>query len=164
MFRHLSQRTLHAYLDDTLPPEDRRRAWGHLCACAGCNARLARLQREQTHLRGRFAALPAWRPSDHLPGILRAAARPARWRPPSRVVAWGLLLVFVMGLPLVPSIRQAALDAGEPWPSVHEIPSTTPTPAQPGTARPALLRAERPPLPNPIHIEYASPVPQPPDR
>ncbi len=156
MTRHPSSQTLNAYLEGHLPEDERRAAWAHLARCSRCRARLA--QRDHTHgmLRAGFAA---WRPpalQGHLPGILSRVARPARGHLPPWTTALAVLLLLALGLPLVP--RPASLEATPP--SLHHIPSHTPTPTQAGTLPPA--SAARPPLPNPINIEYASPVPLPP--
>lgn len=139
----LDDGTLQAYLDLELPAAEQDRAAGHLEGCAGCRARLSRLEATLARVR---ACLEALAPEDlRVTGdaVPRFAARPARMRWQWAAVALAGALTASLAL-----IFGSATPRPEPAPVAKTLPAPpiqlAPAPPEPAPVRSVPARARRP--------------------
>jgi anti-sigma factor RsiW len=168
------RRTLSAYLDNAVSPEEQAEIEAHLAGCRTCRGALADLERTVAHLNG----LPEVEPppwltarimarvrdgAEHQPGFWRRLFQPFRVKLPIQALALVILCVtgyylartntpLLQPTPPSPATREDALPAPVP-PGPHQTPGTSarpkaPAPAQrapSGTPGAASQRREEPP-------------------
>lgn len=151
---HLSQAQLEAYLEKSLPAEERRALWQHCRTCPSCHARLASAADLQEGIGQEVARFSARGDlAIFLPQIMQEARRPL----PSiglKPVALGLLFLFALliCLPLLPDVNVPTTRA-----EIHNEPLVTAT----SHAKPPTLESVNAQLQNVMDMNYASPVPPP---
>ena len=167
MNKHITRQHLNAYVDKTLPMQERRAVYMHLCECAQCDAKLraeedVRAGMQQINGLGKRRDF-----SSMLPGILAKAQTPAGFTINKTALVLAVLIAVAILVPLLPITNLGSFTPNSD--SILNVPLATQTLTiqERVTIESAAVREQTPesqsaqPLQVSFNVEYASPVPPP---